>query len=167
MMDLDPPEGYEIETQRVTERDDQGKPTIVVSTMRRSTPDTRDPHQALFQSVIDIANARDVREREGHMADAAHAQLRILRTEHQRQQKVRDQRSKGGKARAAKDHDVPGWMASIFDQAYDVLDRDGLRRIGWSRLVKIAWKIAGRDHPEREAITKHRALQYLERRRLK
>ena len=64
--------------------------------------------------------------------------------------------------RAAEDPNA--WMRPIFEDAWARLDADCPKRIGRRRLLVMAWRIAGPDHPDhyrRYEMTDRKARAYL------
>lgn len=80
-------------------------------------------------------------------------------------------RGSGGKASTAarrkKRAAVEEWLTPVFDEAFAQLEAECFARIGADKLVSVAWRIVGKDHPDhhrRGLITVYRARKYLETR---
>lgn len=78
----------------------------------------------------------------------------------------RMQRSRGGRTRAERHRakPLPPWMVDLFDEAFRQCEVDLSKPPGHGHLLGAAWRLAGRDHPQRDAMTEHRARQYLKTR---
>lgn len=78
--------------------------------------------------------------------------------------------SRGGKVRAEKLKAMPAippWMIPVFDEAYELLDREAPARIGRGRLCLIARRVAGPGHPDhgrRDDLSERLAEKYLKQR---
>jgi len=88
--------------------------------------------------------------------------------------KTAERRSNGGKVAAARRRearqkaDPNAWMTPIFDEAYKLLEADGSQQRGRRKLVFLAHRVAGPEHPDharREEMKDRQADTYLKKRR--
>jgi hypothetical protein len=119
----------------------------------------------LMRNVVRLAETPKLREQMEHVGriaiEAMQAKDRTAMLLVRRTEDARAHSSTGGRSSAAKRKAMPAWMIEVFDRAYALAESDGHVSPGRKILEGYAWRVAGRDHPDREKLKDSQVRKYL------